>query len=69
MPMFAESGTSTRAPPTPPLTRTPTESDGKPAESGDASDDNPDTGAALPLAALLLTAVSAGAVTVSRRRK
>ena len=48
---------------------TPAESDGKPAESGDASENNPDTGAALPLAALLLTAVSAGAVTVSRRRK
>ena len=48
---------------------TPAESDGKPAESGDASENNPDTGAALPVAALLLTAVSAGAVTVSRRRK
>ncbi len=38
-------------------------------ESGNTPGSNPDTGAALPLAALLLTAVSAGAVTVSRRRK
>lgn len=38
-------------------------------ESGNTPGSNPDTGAALPLAALLLTAVSAGAVTVSRRKK
>ena len=38
-------------------------------ESGNTPGSNPDTGAALPLVALLLTAVSAGAVTVSRRRK
>lgn len=48
---------------------TPAESNDKPAESGDEPGGNPDTGAVLPVAALLLTALSAGAVTVSRRRR